>query len=211
MSSSLWHYRLGHQGASILDSLRRNKLIEWTKTRASSFCHSCPLVKHVNLSFVDSHNSTHLPFDILHSDLWTSPILSSLGHKYYVLFLDDYSKFFWTFPISKKSQVYSTSLKLRAYIKIQFEREIKNIQCDNGREYDNGPFRSHCEANGIFFCFSCPHTSSQNGKAERKIRSINNIIPLNFFSSESRITRGYTFSITTHKILLNRLIRYQNS
>ena len=69
-----------------------------------------------------------MPFDILHSDLWTSPILSSLGKKYYVLFLDDYLKFLWTFPISKNSQVYSTFLKLRAYIKTQFEREIKNIQ-----------------------------------------------------------------------------------
>jgi len=128
LSSSLWHDRLGHPRASILDSHKWNKLIEWTKTRASSFCHSCPLRKHVKLPFFYFHNSTCMPFDILHSDLWTSPILSSLGKKYYVLFLDDYLKFLWTFPISKNSQVYSTFLKLRAYIKTQFEREIKNIQ-----------------------------------------------------------------------------------
>lgn len=182
LSPSIWHDRLGHPGAPVLDSLRRNKLIECTKT-TSSFCHSCPLGKHVKLPFIDSHNSTYLPFDILHSDLWTSPILSSLGHKYYVLYLDDYSKFLWTFPISKKSQVFFTFLKFRAYIKTQFERELKNIQCDNGREYDNGPFLRHCEANGIFFRFSCPHTSSQNGKAERKICSINNIIRTCLFTS----------------------------
>jgi len=33
-----------------------------------------------------------------------------------------------------------------------------------------------CEANGIVFRLSCPYTSSQNGKSERKIRSIKNII-----------------------------------
>jgi len=33
-----------------------------------------------------------------------------------------------------------------------------------------------CEVNGIVFRLSCPYTSSQNGKFERKIRSINNII-----------------------------------
>jgi len=33
-----------------------------------------------------------------------------------------------------------------------------------------------CEANGIVFRLSFPYTSSQNGKSERKIRSINNII-----------------------------------
>jgi len=31
-----------------------------------------------------------MPFDIVHNDLWTSPILSSGGHRYYVLFLDDF-------------------------------------------------------------------------------------------------------------------------
>ena len=39
-----------------------------------------------------------------------------------------------------------------------------------------GQFFQFCQANGISFRFSCPHTSSQNGKAERKIRAINNII-----------------------------------
>ena len=33
-----------------------------------------------------------------------------------------------------------------------------------------------CELNGISFRLSCPYSSPQNGKAERKIRSINNII-----------------------------------
>jgi hypothetical protein len=142
----------------------------------STFCTSCPLGKHIRMPFVDSDNSSFMPFDILHSDVWTSPILSTSGHKYYVLYLDDYSNFLWTFPISHKSQVFPTFEKLRAYIKTHFHREVKNIQCDNGREYVNGNFQKLCEANGISFRFSCPHTSSQNGKAERKIRSINNII-----------------------------------
>ncbi|AES97819.1 hypothetical protein MTR_5g060470 [Medicago truncatula] len=34
------------------------------------------------------------------NDVWTSPILSSTCHKYYVLLLDNYSNFLWTFPIS---------------------------------------------------------------------------------------------------------------
>jgi histone deacetylase 1/2 len=119
---------------------------------------------------------TFMPFDIIHSDLWTSPVLSSSGHRYYVLFLDDYSKYLWTFPIAKKSQVFSIFATLKAHIHTQFERDIKNVQCDNGKEFDNNFFWNFCESNGITFRFSCPHTSSQNGKAERKIRSINNIM-----------------------------------
>lgn len=96
--------------------------------------------------------------------------------KYVVLFLDNYSNFLWTFPISQKSQVYPIFQKLRAYIKTQFQREIEIIQCDNGGEYMSNNFQKMCELNGIYFRYSCPYTSSQNGKAERKIRSINNII-----------------------------------
>jgi histone deacetylase 1/2 len=119
---------------------------------------------------------TLLPFDIVHSDLWTSPTLSSGGHRYYILFLDDFTNFLWTFPIANKSQTYSVFLKFRNHIKTQFERDIKCFQCDNGKEYDNTSFHKFCEQNGMSFRFSCPHTSPQNGKAERKIRTINNMI-----------------------------------
>jgi hypothetical protein len=67
-------------------------------------------------------------------------------------------------------------LQYHAYIKTQFERKIKCFQCDNGKEYDNALFHKFCEVNGMSFRFSCSHTTPQNGKAERKIRTINNII-----------------------------------
>jgi hypothetical protein len=95
LSSSIWHNRLGHPGDHILSFLKKNKLIECNNSSQlhSNFCNSCPLGKHIKLSFKTSSNKSLLPFDILHSDVWTSPVLSSLGHKYYVLFLDDYSNF----------------------------------------------------------------------------------------------------------------------
>lgn len=136
----------------------------------------CPLVKQVKLSFNESQSFTSMPFDIVHSDLWTSPVLTSNGHQCYVLFLDNYSNFLWIFPISNKSQVYNIFLGFRAFIKTQFEKEIINFQCNDGREFDNGLFRKFCDTNGIHFRFSCPHTSPQNGKAEWKIKTINNII-----------------------------------
>jgi hypothetical protein len=134
MSSSIWHNRLGHPGEHVLSSLRKNQFIECNNSSQLhyNFCNSCPLGKHVKLPFKSSLNKSLLPFDILHSDVCTSPVLSSLGHKYYVLFLDNYSNFLWTFPISQKSQFYPIFQKLRAYIKTQFQREIKTIQCDNG-------------------------------------------------------------------------------
>lgn len=94
-----------------------------------------------------------MPFDIVHNDLWTSPILSSEGHRYYVLLLDDYTKFLWTSPIHTKSQVHSICLQFRTHIETQFEIKIKCFQCDNGKEYDNTLFHKFCEQNGMSFRF----------------------------------------------------------
>lgn len=113
---------------------------------------------------------------IIHSDLLTFTILSFNGHHYYVFFLNDYSNYLWTFPISKKSQVYSIFLSFKAFIRTQFERDVKNLQCDNGWEFDNGPFQYFSTTNGLNFRFSRPQTSHKNGKPERKIKTTNNIV-----------------------------------
>src|SRR4051812_31996363 len=96
-----------------------------------------------------------MPFDILHSDLWTSSILSSAGHKYYV---------------------FETFKSLTQLIQTQFLQKVKTFQCDNGGEYNNEHFQKYCTDHGLVFRFSCPHTSSQNGKSGCKIRTINNMI-----------------------------------
>ncbi|KAJ9535722.1 hypothetical protein OSB04_un001122 [Centaurea solstitialis] len=170
-----WHQRLGHPGKSLLHSLKSSSFIDFSKPN-NTLCQSCVFGKSVKLPFYDSMNKTHLPFDIIHSNLWTSPVLSTGGHRYYILFLDDLTDFLWTYPLTNKSQVYNTFTNFHNHIHTQFERKIKQFQCDNGTEYTNNNFKQFCHINGMHFRFSCPHTSSQNGKAERKIRTINNMI-----------------------------------
>jgi hypothetical protein len=75
-----------------------------------------------------------------------------------------------------KSSVYDIFIHFTKYITTQFERNIKCFQCDNGTEYNNKAFHQFCSQHGMAFRFSCPYRSSQNGKAEHKIRSLNNII-----------------------------------
>ncbi|KAJ9565690.1 hypothetical protein OSB04_001656 [Centaurea solstitialis] len=170
-----WHQRLGHPGQNLLHSLKSSSCINYGKP-STTLCQSCVYGKGVKLPFYDSLNKTSLPFDIIHSDLWTSPVLSTGGHRYYIVYLDDYTNFLWTYPISNKSQVFEKFTHFNNFINTQFERKIKQFQCDNGKEYANNNFQNFCHQNGMYFRFSCPHTSSQNGKAERKIRTINNML-----------------------------------
>ena len=163
----LWHSRLGHPGLTILNSLRSHDLIHCNKT-SSSFCTSCPLGNMLNCHFVIIWLllSCHLIlFIVIYGRL---PFSVLLGIVIMSFFLDDYSNYLWTFPIANKSQVYSIFLSFQALIKTQFERDIKNIQCHNGWEFDNGPFHSFCKANGVQFCFSCPHTSPKMVKPNAK-------------------------------------------
>jgi hypothetical protein len=35
----------------------------------------------------------------VHSDVWTSPVYSHSGYKYYVVFIDVYTHYIWTYPV----------------------------------------------------------------------------------------------------------------
>jgi hypothetical protein len=77
-SSDLWHRRLGHPGHQSMPPLHSSTVRSTNKT-GSSLCHACQLGKHVRLPFSLSQYFTSRPFELLHCDLWTSPIPSTSG------------------------------------------------------------------------------------------------------------------------------------
>ncbi|BAF03924.2 Os01g0146700 [Oryza sativa Japonica Group] len=97
---------------------------------------------------------------------------TSLWHRR----LDDCSHYIWTFPLRLKSDTFSTIANFFAHVKTQFGTTIKSVQCDNGREFDNSPARTFFLSHGVAFRMSCPYTSQQNGRAERSLRTLNNIL-----------------------------------
>ena len=60
------------------------------------------------------------PFQLVHSDVWTSPVHSHSGYKYYVVFLDDYTHYLWTIPLRNKSDVFPTIRAFISYVHTQF-------------------------------------------------------------------------------------------
>ncbi|GKD52205.1 ribonuclease H-like domain-containing protein [Tanacetum coccineum] len=166
VSQHTWHQRLGHPGSDVLRSLVSNNYISCNKTKSPVLCHACQLGKHVKLPFSLSETIVKQPFDIVHSDLWTSPISSVTGIKYYVLFLDHFSHYLWVYPLRNKSDTLSKFLHFRAFVKNQFNCDIKSLQCDHGGEFDNNDLHKLFETNGITIRFSCPRTSQQNRKSE---------------------------------------------
>ncbi|KAJ9560758.1 LOW QUALITY PROTEIN: hypothetical protein OSB04_005918, partial [Centaurea solstitialis] len=118
VSFDVWHRRLGHPGAAIFQFLVSRKFITCS-SRTSTLCHACQLGKHCRLPFSLSTTTTSRVFELIHSDLWTSPVTSLSGFKYYVLFLDDFSHFLWVFPLRAKSEVFSVFKTFRAYFWVE--------------------------------------------------------------------------------------------
>jgi hypothetical protein len=49
----------------------------------------CQLGRHIRLPFPSSSSRVVHAFDLIHYDLWTSPVTSVSGYKYYSVILDD--------------------------------------------------------------------------------------------------------------------------
>jgi hypothetical protein len=58
--------------------------IRCTRAHDEHLCHACKLGRHVRLPF---HSSSHAAriFDLVHCDLWTSPVISISGYKYWLM------------------------------------------------------------------------------------------------------------------------------
>ena len=90
--------------------------------------------------------------------------------KYYVSFIDDYSKFTWIYLLKYKSEVFSIFQEFQKLVERHFDRKIISIQSDWGGEYEK--LNSFFRHTGIIHHVSCPHAHQQNGSAERKHRHI---------------------------------------
>lgn len=97
MPASTWHQRLGHPGHQSFRSLVARKLISSNSFFCNNSCNVCHLGKQTRMSFLLSSNNASSPFVLIHSDVWHAHIVSNSGYRYYILFLDDHTKFSWVY------------------------------------------------------------------------------------------------------------------
>lgn len=75
-------------------------------------CSSCLQGKLAHLLLASIEHKSTTPFEIIHSNVWgPALVLSSLDHRYIVLFVDDFSRYTWVYFLKNKSEIYSTFLK----------------------------------------------------------------------------------------------------
>ena len=124
-SLALWHARLGHTFSSRVQQLASRGLLG-SVSKENFDCVSCQLGKQPALPFNTSKSISTDIFDLIHSDIWEHSSVSSTGRsRYFVIFVDDYSRYNWIFNMKYRSellQVYSNFAKM---VKTQFSKHIK--------------------------------------------------------------------------------------
>jgi transposase InsO family protein len=146
----------------IMSKVDKNKLV----------CDACEFGKHTRAFYISRGLRSTLPFVLVHSDVWTSPVVSISGMKYFVTFIDCYSRMTWVYLMSHKSEVLKCFKDFCACVKNQFNTQVQMIRTDNGTEYVNNKISTFLSAEGILHQTSCADTPPQNGVAERKNRHL---------------------------------------
>ena len=85
-------------------------------------CESCQLGKHTNVPFPRHLDQrTKSSFELVHTDVWgPSRTKSTLEFRYFVTFIDDYSRCTWLFLMKTRVELFSIFQKFHAEVRTQF-------------------------------------------------------------------------------------------
>ena len=155
-SFSSWHSRLGHPSLSILKTVVLQFSLPVSDSIKQLSCLDCLSNKSHKLPFHTNTIHSNKPLQYIYSDVWTSPILSNDHYKYYVIFVDHFTRYTWLYPLKQKSQVRETFIAFKALVENRFQTKIVTLYFDNGGEYIG--LRSFLAEHGISHMTSPPHT-----------------------------------------------------
>jgi hypothetical protein len=106
----LWHRRLAHVGINTLNKLLKKELVRGLKDvkfEKDRPCSACQAGKQVaNTHPTKAYMSISRVLELLHVKLFSPTTYKSLGENlYYLVIVDDYSRYTWTFFLHDKSEV----------------------------------------------------------------------------------------------------------
>ena len=68
-------------------------------------------------------------------------VASIAKHRYYVIFVDDFSRKCWIFFMQKKSETFSKFCEFKALVEKESGKHVKALRRDNGGEFIFGEFK----------------------------------------------------------------------
>ena len=195
---SLWHQRLGHPSESVFNKIHPSL------PKGTDGCDICHYSKSTRLPFNLSLSKSSEMFELVHSDVWGPFSLSIDGFKYFVTFIDDFSKVTWVYLLKSKSEVFECFKDFHRLVITHFSAHIKTLRTDNGTEYTSHNMKNYLISHGIVHQTSCVNTPQQNGVAERKNRDL--LEKTRAIMMQMNVPKHFwSYGVLTATYLINRL------
>ena len=192
-STQLWHCRFGHlgfKGLRILEQKRMVNGLPQLKT-PSKICKDCLAGKQQRDPFpkVSTWRASQI-LQLIHADI-CGPITPASNSKkrYLITFIDDYSRKTWVYFLVEKSEAFDTFRSFKNHVEKETSIFIKCLRTDRGGEFTSQAFNDFCKENGINRQLTAAYTPQQNGVAERKNKTIMNMVRCMLY--EKQVPRNF--------------------
>ncbi|KAK1415826.1 hypothetical protein QVD17_31614 [Tagetes erecta] len=183
-SSMLWHQRLDHISRDRMSRLVKDEVLPNLDFSDFETCVKCLKGKMAKGNKKGATRSSNL-LEIIHTDI-SGPYPDGIsGHNSFITFVDDYSRYMYLFLIKEKSESLETFKAYKAEVENQLNCKIKVVRSDRGGEYYGrhtdigqapGPFYKFCKEHGVINQYTMPGTPQQNGVAERRNRTLMDMV-----------------------------------
>jgi transposase InsO family protein len=89
------------------------------------------------------------------------------GNSYFLLVVDDFSRYMWIEVIKAKSDALQRFCKIKAAAEAASNCKLRAFRSNRGGEFNSGEFKELCEENDIKHFMTAPYSPQQNGVVER--------------------------------------------
>jgi len=163
-TSLLWHARLRHLNYRYLKYICKHGYISYQHNNTNK-CEVCIQAKMTKKPFSKVERISQL-LELVHFDICEiNGMLTRGGKRYFITFIDDYSRFTYVYLLRTKDEAFG---KFKKIVENQKERQIKVLRSDRGGEYFSKEFSTFYEENRIIHQMIAPYTPQHNGLPERK-------------------------------------------
>ena len=165
--TDLWHERLGHVNENTLREMVKKSAVNGLKMpvfNSLSFCKGCVEGKLSRKPFksIGKIRSTS-KLQLVHSDVCGPMQTESHGGKrYFVTFVDDYSRYCSVYFLRNKSEVLEKFKEFEAWVTTESGKKIGALRSDNGGEYLSTEFKKFLKIKGIHHELTVPLSPQQN-------------------------------------------------
>ena len=204
-----WHRMLEHVNFKYLNILGKEQLVTgMTNEFEKEFlkCRVCTERKMYNLPFKNNRTKAREIMEIIHTNVCGPFKTTEFNEeKYFISFIDDYSKIARIYCIKSKDEVFDCFVQFVNEAENLTGKRLKILKCDNGQEYLNNRIYKFAGDKGIRIN-NCPtYVHELNGAAEKYNRTVMDMA--HCLLTEAKVHKRYWPEIVCTAVYLkNRIL-----